>query len=45
MTQSGTSVTARNVSWNGGLAPTAQTTWGFLASGNPVLVPLTCAPG
>ncbi|SBT37413.1 cellulose binding domain-containing protein [Micromonospora narathiwatensis] len=31
LTQSGTQVTARNVSWNGALAPAAQATFGFLA--------------
>lgn len=44
LTPSGTTVTARNVSWNGALNPAAQTTWGFLASGNPAPVPLTCTP-
>ncbi len=32
LTQSGATATARNVSWNGVLAPGAQTTFGFLAS-------------
>ncbi|MEW2327163.1 cellulose binding domain-containing protein [Micromonospora chersina] len=41
VSQSGTAVTARNASWNGSLAPGAQTTFGFLAGGagaNPVPV-------
>ncbi|SBT53023.1 cellulose binding domain-containing protein [Micromonospora auratinigra] len=45
LNQSGTTVTARNVSWNGVLAPAAQTTWGFLASGGPLITPLTCTAG
>lgn len=32
VTQDGTTVTARNVGWNGTLAPGAQATFGFLAS-------------
>ncbi|MEU1683853.1 cellulose binding domain-containing protein [Micromonospora sp. NPDC005707] len=46
VSQSGTTVTARNASWNGGLAPGAQTTFGFLAGGagtNPVPV-VSCTP-
>ncbi|MEU9823881.1 cellulose binding domain-containing protein [Micromonospora chersina] len=45
VSQSGTAVTARNASWNGSLAPGAQTTFGFLAGGigaNPVPV-VACA--
>ena len=45
VTQSGTTVTARNASWNGALAPAAQTTFGFLADGavpNPPPA-VTCA--
>jgi len=34
VSQSGTAVTARNVSWNGALAPGASATFGFLASSN-----------
>lgn len=40
-TQAGTTVTARNVSWNGGLTPGGSTSFGFLASstgGNPAPV-------
>ena len=33
-TQAGSSVTVRNVSWNGNLAPSAGTSFGFLASWN-----------
>ncbi|MCG5212764.1 cellulose binding domain-containing protein [Streptosporangium soli] len=45
--QSGAGVTAKNVGWNGSLAPGATATFGFLAStggapGNPAL---TCAAG
>lgn len=31
-TQTGTTVTARNLSWNGGLTPGGSTSFGFLAS-------------
>jgi cellulase/cellobiase CelA1 len=31
-TTSGATVTARNLSWNGALAPAASTSFGFLAS-------------
>ena len=34
VSQSGAAVTARNVGWNGGLAPGASATFGFLASWN-----------
>ncbi|MBQ1071148.1 cellulose binding domain-containing protein, partial [Micromonospora sp. D75] len=44
VTQSGTTVTARNASWNGALAPAAQTTFGFLAEGTAPSPALTCAP-
>ncbi|MFJ6952639.1 cellulose binding domain-containing protein [Micromonospora aurantiaca (nom. illeg.)] len=45
VTQSGTTVTGRNASWNGALAPAAQTTFGFLADGAvPSPAPaVTCA--
>ena len=33
LTQSGAAVTARNVTYNGTLAPSGSTTFGFLASG------------
>jgi expansin (peptidoglycan-binding protein) len=36
VTQSGTTVTATNVTWNGALAPGASTTFGFLATWNDV---------
>jgi expansin (peptidoglycan-binding protein) len=44
MTVSGSVVTARNVSYNGALAPGASTTFGFLAgtSGTPVAPALGC---
>ncbi|MEV0427254.1 cellulose binding domain-containing protein [Micromonospora sp. NPDC050495] len=45
LTQTGTAVTARNAGWNGTLAPAAQTSWGFLADGSPIMVPLTCTAG
>lgn len=45
LTQTGTTVTARNTGWNGTLAPAAQTSWGFLADGSPIMVPLTCTAG
>lgn len=45
LTQTGTTVTARNAGWNGALTPGAQTSWGFLADGSPVLVPLGCTAG
>jgi xyloglucan-specific exo-beta-1,4-glucanase len=32
--QTGSAVTVRNESWNGGLAPNATTTFGFLANWN-----------
>jgi lysophospholipase L1-like esterase len=44
-TQSGSAVTARDVGWNGSLAPGTSTTFGFLASwtgSNPVPAALTC---
>ncbi|MFJ8577473.1 cellulose binding domain-containing protein [Micromonospora sp. NPDC093277] len=46
LTQNGTQVTARNVSWNGSLAPAAQATFGFLADapGPNRTPPLTCTP-
>jgi xyloglucan-specific exo-beta-1,4-glucanase len=46
-TQTGAAVSVRNARWNGGIAPGAQTTFGFLGSApgasNPVPTPLTCA--
>ncbi|MEV6802948.1 cellulose binding domain-containing protein [Micromonospora rifamycinica] len=45
VTQAGTTVTARNVSWNGGLTPGGTTSFGFLASStgsNPTPV-VNCA--
>ncbi|MFI5893832.1 DUF6055 domain-containing protein [Actinoplanes sp. NPDC051513] len=39
---SGTTVTARNASWNGALAGGARTTFGFLADGTPSTPPATC---
>jgi lysophospholipase L1-like esterase len=46
VTQSGSTVTARNVSWNGNLAPGASATFGFLASGTASgAPPITCAVG
>ncbi len=47
-TQTGTTVSVRNASWNGALAAGASTTVGFLGSlsgsTNPVPSPVTCAP-
>ena len=46
VTQSGTTVTARNVSWNGSLGAGASTAFGFLASGaSPGSPPVTCTAG
>jgi cellulase/cellobiase CelA1 len=44
-TQAGGTVTVRNESWNGSLAPNASTTFGFLASwaGTNGVPALTCA--
>ncbi|MGX7675555.1 cellulose binding domain-containing protein [Plantactinospora sp. DSM 117369] len=45
-TQSGSSVSVRNVSYNGNLAPNASTTFGFLGSwtgANAVPAPVSCA--
>ena len=39
VTQNGTAVTAVNAAWNGGLAPGASTSFGFLASGSPASAP------
>ncbi|GIG90298.1 cellulose-binding domain-containing protein [Plantactinospora endophytica] len=47
-TQSGSSVSVRNVSYNGNLAPNASTTFGFLGSwtgANAVPAPVICARG
>jgi hypothetical protein len=41
----GPSVTVRNASWNGALAPGAQTTFGFTANGTAASPALSCAPG
>src|SRR5690606_42030279 len=44
-TASGSSVTVRNESWNGALAPAGTTTFGFLANGTgTVHDPVTCPP-
>lgn len=47
VTQNGANVTARNVGWNGALAPGASATFGFLASwsGSNQPVTATCATG
>lgn len=43
LTTSGTSVTARNASWNGPLQPDASTTFGFLGTGTaPASGPVGC---
>ncbi len=44
LSQSGSTVTVRNASWNGTVAPGATVTFGFTASsnGNNVVPPLTC---
>ncbi|MGC4805289.1 cellulose binding domain-containing protein [Micromonospora sp. DT233] len=45
LTQAGGAVTARNVGWNGALAPGAEATFGFLgsATGTPTVPALSCA--
>jgi chitin-binding protein len=45
LTPSGSSVSARNVTWNGGLAPGASTTFGFLGSqsGTNAVPSVSCA--
>lgn len=45
LTQTGGTVTARNVSWNGALAPGAEATFGFLGSSTaaPTVPTLSCA--
>ncbi|MEV4478847.1 cellulose binding domain-containing protein [Micromonospora coxensis] len=47
LTQSGTVVSARNVSWNGALAVGAETTFGFLGSttGTPTVPTASCTAG
>ncbi|MEU6076727.1 cellulose binding domain-containing protein [Micromonospora sp. NPDC047074] len=47
LTQSGAEVTARNVEWNGALAPGAQATFGFLGStaGSPGEPTVNCTTG
>ena len=42
LTTSGSSVTVKNASYNGSLAPSASTTFGFLANGTPTTPTLTC---
>ncbi|MEV4398582.1 glycoside hydrolase family 9 protein [Nonomuraea sp. NPDC049607] len=43
LTQTGSNVSVRNEAWNGGLAPGATTTFGFIANGTPVTPdPITC---
>jgi alpha-galactosidase len=41
-TTTGTTVTARNVSYNGSLGPNASTQFGFLAAGNPSAPTVAC---
>jgi hypothetical protein len=44
VTTSGSTVTARNATWNGSLAAHASTQFGFIADGNSASVPaLTCS--
>jgi len=45
LTQAGAAVTATNLSWNGSLAPTTPTTFGFIASwsGANAIPSPTCA--
>jgi len=38
----GSAVTVSNTSWKGSLPPNASTTFGFLASGGPAALALTC---
>jgi cellulase/cellobiase CelA1 len=42
VTQSGTTVTARNLTWNGSLAPAASATFCFLATGSTTPPAVTC---
>jgi Cellobiohydrolase A (1,4-beta-cellobiosidase A) len=47
LTQSGSAVTVRNLSWNGALAPNTSTTFGFSGTWNDtngVPSPVTCVP-
>jgi endo-1,4-beta-xylanase len=39
---SGSTVTVKNLSWNGSLAAGATTTFGFTANGSPSTPALTC---
>nr|WP_281199902.1 cellulose binding domain-containing protein [Nonomuraea candida] len=43
-TTSGGTVTVRNEAWNGALAPSATTTFGFIASGTSTTPEITCTP-
>jgi GH43 family beta-xylosidase len=40
---SGSTVTVRNAPWNGSLAPSTSTTYGFIGGGSPSAPTLTCA--
>lgn len=42
LTVSGSSVSVKNIGWNGTLAPNATTTFGYLANGSPSTPALTC---
>jgi lysophospholipase L1-like esterase len=42
LTTSGSSVTVKNADYNGALAPSASTTFGFLANGSPSTPTVTC---
>ncbi|TDB96085.1 hypothetical protein E1091_09600, partial [Micromonospora fluostatini] len=42
VTGTGSTVTARNVGWNGSLAAGATTTFGYLGNGSPGTPTLTC---
>ncbi|MFF4195886.1 glycoside hydrolase family 9 protein [Nonomuraea sp. NPDC001831] len=44
LTQTGSSVSVRNETWNGGLAAGATTTFGFIANGTPSTPAITCTP-
>ncbi|MDG6101522.1 cellulose binding domain-containing protein [Dactylosporangium aurantiacum] len=42
VTQSGTTATAGNATWNGALAPGATAAYGFIGTGTPGTPPVTC---
>jgi cellulase/cellobiase CelA1 len=45
VSQSGSNVTVKNLSWNGSLAPGATTSFGFIGTGTGAYPsPITCTP-